>query len=177
MQINYEYTEKLGKIKWIVLDKTNDSALIISQEIVENRSYHGVGFNDATWEKSDIRKYLNSSFYNAFPDRVKSMINDTNVENLDNSEYGIDGGESTVDKIFLLSIEEANSLFSTNSDRKVYNKKYKYPEAWWLRSPGEYQWEAAVVETGGMVCSEGHSVGSNDGVRPAMWIHFDDSKD
>jgi len=67
-----------GKYEWLVLETYNDgSMLIITKDIVEQRAYNG-SWNDnlainenimklnTTWENCDLRKYLNSSFYNFF---------------------------------------------------------------------------------------------------------------
>lgn len=93
-------------IEWIVLDKQGDKALVISTKILDCKPYNE-GFKDATWENSSIRKWLNNDFYqNAFTDGERERIKETTVSAAGNSEYTVDGGVETTDKIFLLSYEE-----------------------------------------------------------------------
>ena len=62
-----------------------------------------------TWEKSSLRAWLNKKFINtAFSDEEKEKINITEIVNQDNPVYGIEGGNNTFDKIFLLSLSEVS---------------------------------------------------------------------
>jgi uncharacterized lipoprotein YehR (DUF1307 family) len=173
---------------WLVLEKKDDLALILSVYVLERRTYHSEsditdqlrGYS-TTWEESGIRRYLNDEFYNSFSDANKARIVETEVINNDNPTFGTPGGNNTTDKIFLLSIEEANYYFSDNDSRVAYfngantdfNDKAWW---WWLRSPGRYAYYAVLVPTsgGGLrgVQGFGEHVGDrvNVGVRPAMWI-------
>lgn len=96
-------TIKFGKYNWRVLEMSEHTALIITVDCVDNMVYNTSRSNSVTWETCSLRKYLNEDFYNEFSDSEKSMIKDTNVTNENNFQYGTDGGNNTVDKIFLLS--------------------------------------------------------------------------
>ena len=75
------------------------------------------------------------------------------------------GGAQTIDKVFLLSLKEAKQLFGGNSSRS--NGAY-----WWLRSPGNEQSVAAVVDGYGRLDSIGYGVSQSLGVRPVMLIEL-----
>jgi len=46
-----------GEYKWVVLEVQSDKALIITDEIAEQRDYHDKN-TDITWKDCEIRKYL-----------------------------------------------------------------------------------------------------------------------
>ncbi|MDR3277874.1 MAG: DUF6273 domain-containing protein, partial [Oscillospiraceae bacterium] len=125
-----------------------------------------------TWETSDIRKWLNGSFYSgAFSGGEKRGIAETTISNPDNAERGTYGGNKTSDKVFLLSLDEAERYFSNKGDRAA---NYGNDGAWWwLRSPGGYDYLAAYVYRGGYVGVGGDYVfGGSGGVRPAIYINL-----
>ncbi|MDR3277844.1 MAG: DUF6273 domain-containing protein, partial [Oscillospiraceae bacterium] len=125
-----------------------------------------------TWETSDIRKWLNGSFYSgAFSGGEKRGIAETTISNPYNAEWGTDGGNKTSDKVFLLSLDEAERYFSNDGDRAA---NYGNDGAWWwLRSPGAYVSGAAGVVGGGIVYDSGNYVfGYYGGVRPALYINL-----
>ncbi len=49
------------RYEWRVLDIQNNTVLIITEDIVEQRAYHNV-YKDTTWDDCEIRKYLNNEF-------------------------------------------------------------------------------------------------------------------
>ncbi len=159
-----------GKYEWRVLDKQNDRALIITDDIIEQRSYHDI-YKAITWADCSLRKYLNSEFYDTFSETDKSRIITVLNKNLDNQWYGTEGGEDTEDKIFLLSIEEAVCEYFGDSSEELYNrgksenywfrKKDKNNNRrvatykggiwkWWLRSPGRVSEKTWLQSSGCM---------------------------
>jgi hypothetical protein len=168
-QIFYKKGETVafGGYDWRVLDVQSDRALLIAKDIVEKRAYNTRN-EVTTWEKCTLRAYLNGEFYNRFSDYEKQLIFDTKVFNNDNPEYGTDGGNNTTDKIFLLSIDEANKYFSKDSERIAYHQGSA--RWWWLRSPGISN-HAAFVYSDGFVNVHGHRVDYvYSGVRPALYL-------
>lgn len=66
-----------------------------------------------TWETSDLRKGLNDDFYNeAFDKDEQQFIYETKVENPNNHWTVIEGGNDTIDKVYLLSFDEICKYFS-----------------------------------------------------------------
>ncbi|MDR1712956.1 MAG: DUF6273 domain-containing protein, partial [Coriobacteriales bacterium] len=74
---------------------------------------------------------------------------------------------ATDDYVFLLSIDEAEQYFSSDSDR-VAKKSDGGADGWWLRSPGNNSNNAANVNNDGNVNTNGNNVNNNNGVRPAL---------
>ena len=113
-------------------------------------------YDTATWASSLLRDWLNNDFYNDnFTDIEKTLI--TN--------------ELYADKVFLLSIDEANEYFSSDAARKCKPRWSDDYEHWWLRSQGEKDNYAAIVTAGGEVLTRGFGADNPlPHVRPVMWI-------
>ena len=94
-------------------------------------------------------------------------------------------GGATQDKVFLLSIAEANKYFRSDSARQCEPTQYAVANGayassdngscwWWLRSPGGSQGSAAGVPSVGAVSCSGYYVAYDSAaVRPALWINLD----
>ena len=159
-------------IEWLVLAKENKRILIISKYALDAKPYNNKREN-VTWETCTVRTWLNGTFLNeAFSEAEQSII------------------QTTEDKIFLLSVNEANEYFASDEARMCVPTAYAIANGartiddyklegastcwWWLRSPGLNQYYAANVGIGGGVISRGTHVRNDDGcVRPAMWIDLD----
>lgn len=176
---NDTFTKK--PLEWRVLATEGDKALIVTANIIEALPYNSVGTN-VTWETCQLRKWLNSVFFDsAFSSSEKMYIRDTPITNSNNPLYNTFGGKITQDKVFLLNIKEANINFSSEEERICRATPYALSKGlwtagngaswWWLRSPGQTQYYAADVDYGGDVDLYGNSaIYSINGVRPAMWI-------
>jgi|GEM_PF-1727299 len=164
---------EFGGITWVILEVKDGKSLIMAEDVLEQRAFHSAG-GDVTWETSEIRAYLNGEFYNTtFSDAEKAKISESTITNASNSKYGIRGGNDTTDKVFLLSLQEAETyLFGFTN---LLTAKTTSGEAvWWhLRSPGEALDVSAGVSANGIIDYHGSSGGVTDatgGVRPAMWV-------
>ena len=156
-------------IEWIVLEKSNNKALLLSKYVLTSHSYNEE-YVDITWENCTMRKWLNSEYINTiFSKKEQGSILTTDVINNDNVQYGTKGGNNTKDKLFLLSIDEVNKYFSTDNQRVAINKGGSSP-FWWLRSPGYFQDNAADVDYEGYLDEDGLTVRNDSGVRPALWV-------
>lgn len=116
-------------IEWIVLDKkTNGDYLLLSRYGLDVKDYHNK-LEPVTWEDSSVRKWLNKDFLNtAFTSREQSSINLSLVPAEDNSKYGINAGNDTYDKVFLLSIGEAERYFVNDDPPSLTAKHYGISE-------------------------------------------------
>ena len=159
-----------GDYQWRVLAKENGKALVITEDVIENRAYIEKNA-EVTWENCTLRSYLNDEFYNGFNDNQKKAIADTKNANPANSEFGTSGGSETTDKVFCLSIDEANKYFSSDDNRIA---KYNGDACrWWLRSPGYDAGYAGYVDVDGNVDGWGFFVDNEyTGVRPALWVNI-----
>jgi len=195
--------EKLAKIGeivefggyiWRVLDVQNGQALLLSEFVLENRSYNDEDMS-ITWEKCTLRHYLNGEFYEKFSAAARERIIQTNVKNDDNQWFGTPGGdgEDTADYIFLLSIEEvvryfgdsgklesgiSNGIYETCIDdefneNRIAKDSLGVAITWWLRSNGDYDRDAAGVYLNGCLYLDGGHVSAENGVRPALWLKLE----
>ncbi len=169
-------------IEWQVLTVEDDRALVVSRYGLDAMKYYQLrGY--VTWETSTLRKWLNGDFYeSAFSSTEKSRIISVTNENPENREFGTKGGNSTQDKVFLISIDEAEQYFSSNDNRKCTATAYAEENGahiykgsktslWWLRSPGKYNDTAAFVNSAGRVRFAGETADEKTAaVRPAFWL-------
>jgi len=187
---------------WRVLDIQNNAALIITENMIEQRPYHDA-YKDITWADCSLRKYLNGEFCDKFTAANQSRIIPATNKNSDNQWYGTNGGPDTRDSIFLLSIEEAVCKYLGDSSSKLYNlgknQRYwferkdknnskrmaKFEDApgyswWWLRSPGRVGVKAAYIHGNGDIGIQGNNILKGNigegfcagGVRPALWLNL-----
>ena len=178
-------------IEWRVLAKENGKVFVISEYGLDWKPYNE-NFDDVTWETCTLRKWLNGEFLNtAFSEEEQARIATTTVSADRNPEYGANPGNATNDKVFLLSIAEAEKYFEDDEDRRcaptayvkeqgVYVNDYHYRASgeatcwWWLRSPGGNQKHAASVSSDGSVDCNGDYVDCDYDdvtIRPALWIN------
>ena len=171
----------ISPIEWLVLDVKENESLLISRYGLDCRQYNRewVGI---TWEDSNLRTWLNNGFIKtAFSENEIKKIKDSELENKGQSEYKTRGGNDTRDRIFCLSIYEAKQYFNSDNDRLCLPTPYARNQGvyvndngycyWWLRSPGNYQRSAVIVNSNGALDLHGDIV--HDGkyiVRPALRI-------
>ena len=166
-------------IVWRVLEVRDGQALLLSDMNLDAKAY-STSETNYTWAASTLRSWLNKDFLNdAFSKTEVSAILQTTLENPDNPTYGTSGGDVTVDRIFLLGIEDANTYFTTVESRVSLNTAYAIGQGaddidgagwWWLRTPGLYR-SAACVSRDGSVFEGGRTTNDDrSAVRPAMWV-------
>jgi hypothetical protein len=194
---SYEQDNNLANgtepICWRVLEVTQDSILLLSEYGLESKNIND-SFTSMTWETCTLRKWLNSTFINkAFSVYEQSAIVASKITTPDNKEWGTKGGNDTIDKVFLLSVEEA-----TNPDYGFYNKFYQASQSrivknteyatvndgytnktngntcWWLRTPGSDGPFAAYFFTNGSGTYSYFVGRRNDAVRPALRLKLSD---
>ena len=67
-----------GNHLWRVLDLQDSCALIITKNVICGREYHRM-FAPVTWETSEIRRYLNSTFLDTFSESDRERIIKTTI--------------------------------------------------------------------------------------------------
>ena len=179
--------EERVPIGWRVLKREENRALLISECAIDSHQF--ARSPDDTWDKSEIRRWLNGNSFGgapfiseAFTAEERERILLTKVPADRNPKYGGYPGEETEDKIFLLSIVEAQTLFKGNADRickaaalaaakGVGVKKETGTCMWWLRTNG-YTGGTAFVDYDGSIQELGFDKTFLYGtaVRPALWI-------
>lgn len=154
-------------IRWIVVKKEKNRALLLSADGICARPYNEKHI-DVTWETCTLRKWLNGDFYDdAFTEEEKKRICLTEVRNEDNPRYKTPGGNDTEDRVFLLSLREAEEWLTGIERRNG--------DWWWLRSPGAIPLGAVYVYNDGDISDFGGSYVDYSGgaVCPALWIDLE----
>ncbi len=169
-------------ITWVVLAAEKDELLLVAEKVLETKTYNSE-LADITWENSTMRAWLNKDFLDAaFTSKEKKKIVQSTIVNPDNPKYNTPGGNETKDKIFLLSLEEAEKYFTTNELRRAKgtlfasNNGLKLDESilyagnsvWWLRTPGLKANHACYVNNDGVIYQTLFVNLPNFGIRPAM---------
>ncbi|MDR2599417.1 MAG: leucine-rich repeat domain-containing protein [Oscillospiraceae bacterium] len=187
IRIQYNSTGQIyfGGYIWQALEDNGKYVLFLSKYVVENREYHLPG-GTIDWENSTLRKYLNNDFYNTFSLEERALIIENNLINNNNPFFGTGGGNNTLDKIFVLCMDEYYRYiaFDTSMHLKLSRSDITgyEPWGWWLRTPGSSNQFASLVITfdnnirGAInhngARSDGGSVSVSYGVRPAMWLNL-----
>lgn len=177
-------------IEWLILDEKDDKILVISKDTIVCISYNNESKN-ITWEKSILRLYLNNIFYNYYlNDEERRMVLPTTLINNTKNEFGHSNGANTVDKIFVLSIDEYKKYFKSNEERIAAGTPYteslglyvsstlpiadlpiKNGTYYWARNVGYHKSDAACINWDGKINTYGYDCKSDGmGVRPCMWL-------
>lgn len=167
-------------IEWRVLKIDGDDATLITVYSLDAMSYDDAS-EDVTWETCRLRRWLNDNFLNAaFTDAERAMLETVTVRAAGNPQYACDAGNDTQDVVFLLSIDEVETLFPSDEAQIAYATETAKANGawlgsdngaswWWLRSPGSGNDRAAGVKSVGSVRYDGDSVTAADSaVRPAV---------
>jgi serine/threonine protein kinase len=162
-------------LKWRVLARENDCALLITEKCIDCKPYHQ-DIETITWEECTLRQWLNSYFLTtAFKPTEQDGILTVNLPN--------NAGNDTKDRIFLLSVDEATKYFRSDEDRSCEVTQYAKSRGawasswnegyWWLRSRGSFSHFAAIVSNDGNFQGFGRYVGkAGASVRPALWLNI-----
>lgn len=171
-------------VEWLVLEVKDGKALVISKYALDSKPYNTY-YTSVTWEDCTLRWWLNNDFINAaFFVEEKAMIPTVTVSADKNHYHSTNPGNATQDQVFLLSITEVDKYFSSDSARECKPTDYAVANGayvdsdngiclWWLRSPGDDQTSAALVNNVGDVDDNGYFVDIDyNAVRPALWINI-----
>ena len=153
-------------IHWHVIDKQGQLRMIFADDVIAHEPYNKM-YIDTYWGTCSLRRWLNKDFIQesfSFQERIR--ITNTRVENRRNPRWESAGGPGTVDKIFVLDIEEVEKYCPTDESRKI-------GKWWWLRNPGSGLLSVACVYEDGTLYDYGINNNYTDGgVRPAMWVRI-----
>ncbi|MBC8544594.1 DUF6273 domain-containing protein [Bianquea renquensis] len=191
-------TVTIDGIKWYVLVKDGNKALLLPKDILEvNRPINSSSIdpNSPKWKGSAMETYLNDEWLSSKPVLSQKAMS-TTIYTRSTWDADEDTFDTTTDKVFLLS--EAD-VFGTMDDKTAVAKDYTYngtmlpapggswkatyndTRAWWfLRSP---KWSSsnpivgmAIVNHNGnssmygsYYCSDYDGI-RGGGVRPALWV-------
>ena len=177
-------SDKKEPIEWIIVDKNEEikTELLISKYALERKKYNEV-YASTTWQKSDIRKWLNSEFYSdAFENVGSKFILSSPVDNHKNPDYKTAEANVTYDRVFLPSYDEIKKYIKDDrlrckptkhfKDVGGYVDKYGYVD-WWSRTAGDADNHVLYVSSDGDVEMKGDYVTTDDfAVRPMIRVTY-----
>lgn len=199
-------------VKWKIVEKQDGKATLVCDMVIDGReyqdSYEEVEYEYNTWytynhdapyntwannyEYSEIRAWLNDTFYEtAFSTSQQTIVVETTVKNDIETTKGNDENliiedficNDTVDKVWLLSYQEAYTYFNDGNSRAKKSTDYAQCQGaytqtasyslekadWWIRSP--YYWSPFASYVGWYgSCDGGKQVNETCGVVPAVVI-------
>ncbi|MDO4620868.1 MAG: DUF6273 domain-containing protein [Lachnospiraceae bacterium] len=168
---SYHTGKEKKAIEWIVLDVKDDQVLMISKNVLDQKSYN-TEREEPAWETCTLRKWLNNDFINAaFTTAEQASIVTSTVKAKENLRWHTNAGKDTKDKVWLLSDSEVNTYFCDDTARKCQTTDSKN-SWWWLRSHGSNDRCAASVRSDGSLHRKGNHVYNTNGVRPALVINL-----
>ncbi len=181
---SYEQDGCEKSIEWTVLYREPKKLLMISKQAIDCKPFHNEN-TFVSWEGSDMRAWLNGEFYDkAFSPDESWRIPFSSVQPDRKNNLYANHGNSTLDKVFLLSIDEVREYFDSDKSRiclptayAVKNGAYEVYEGgpcwWWLRTPGYSPMTncAAYINDKGVIKNLGGEIDTKDnGVRPVIWV-------
>ena len=166
---------KNGKepLEWIVLDKYEDSYLLITSEVVDEVCYNDE-WDVTTWENCSLRAWLNTTF----KEEAFTMAQILHIASTDHTDVD---GNYTSDQVFILNPWELENYFRSDPDRASgatdYAEArgvYEYSNGncgYWAGEAGADPHYAKYVNCEGVILDYGMLVFNNSfGVRPAIWV-------
>ena len=160
---------KWERIRWRVLQNADGTLRLMADAALDGRMFHERE-ESAAWEDASLRAWLNDTFYStAFNERERSAIRQSAAQ----------------DKVSLLSVEDASLRAYGFTEQKGNTRSRRMAASdyakemgvwmggeccfWWLRTPGESDRHAAVVDQFGLIDLDGDSVTiTNNGVVPVL---------
>lgn len=179
-EMNNDVEDGPEVIRWIVADNysIDGYVILVSYYGLDVQQYHNED-TDITWENCSLRKWLNEDFYNtAFSNKEKNIISSVNLENPANKRYGTDGGNSTLDTVWMFGEYDAENYYElmSRNNGKVYTTAYaqslgaKEVDVCWLRTPGSQGNNAAVTHSASNFGEVHSQVIESQVVRPAILV-------
>ena len=184
------------RIKWRVLQNNGATLFVVADKGLDCKEYNEEHIS-ITWENCTLRNWLNSFFYStAFNKKEQGAIVEQYVVNESHPYEGTPGGNDTMDKVYLLSVSELSnssygfckSYVTQSASRRLKLSAYAYARGagisssgasagncfWWLRSPGENAYQAALGDPYGYAVGVGINVNEAHlgAVVPALHINL-----
>ena len=170
-------------LEWVVIDARGDNVMLLCRNCVYPKQYHGL--ENCSWGTTNLRIWLNDQFRNAaFGKAEQSAIVRVELENDSNPRTMADGGNPTLDEIFIPSLTELNrcldgdfQAFTTAKAKEMGAKTTKDDNGnllckWWVRTPGQDERYAVIINEDGSVDYNGLRADTgNVCVRPAIWVN------
>ncbi|MCR4992339.1 MAG: DUF6273 domain-containing protein, partial [Lachnospiraceae bacterium] len=116
-------------IEWEILGEDENGKLLISRYVLDGFAYDELPDDGSeyvcTWGDCTLRAMLNGEFYETvFSAEEKQLIKETKLLNPGNTDFGSLGGEDTLDRIFILSMEELCKYYTFEYESSYSSDKY-----------------------------------------------------
>ncbi len=133
-------------IQWRVLAREGNTALLISEQVLDYMPYDTNG--SARWDTSSLRAELNGAFYDsAFSDEEKAVMIASSAEPYDNPVTGVkDASAATEDMVFIFSLKQTNDYFQDALAQVTWGTAYAVAHA---REQAAAQGETLAEDFGG----------------------------
>ncbi len=198
------YWFKYEPLEWYVIssDASSDSAVLLCRQIVDSQDFYnsydkrtetGAAVYPNNYAYSDIRTWLNDTFYNtAFSADEKTAINETSLDNSAyNSLHSRYDSNATKDNVWLLSYSETetdtsivSSVIDGNGILQAKGTDYALSQglevhkinkysSWRLRTAGHRSIFSCVVDSHGIASYDGYGVyDTTYGIRPCVTVRY-----
>lgn len=176
---------KVLPLEWDVISRQENHVLLTTRRVI-NQMRYAPELEQTPWKDSQIRSYLNGEFLeNCFTAEERALILEQELENIGCETYHTPGSETTVDRVFLPSIEEIRQYSTYDPDRIAKPTAYAKGKGvfcdrttggayWWLRSNGGNMINASIVNFKGYLFEYGFYVNSDRyGIRPCIWVEIE----
>ena len=176
---NYEQDndKKNGQepIEWVVLEKTEDSAWVITKDMIDCIQFDK-DQESTTWKDSSIRAWLNGEFISlSLPEEMTGLIMETR-----NANHEFDNTSMTDDKVFLLTAEEYEQYGAIGGEHSAteFSKNHNpagsdfNPDNNWTRSVKGGEGVYVYTDDNGESDSANAANSSGNGIRPSMKIRL-----
>ena len=190
-------TEGPEPIEWIIMENKDGRIMLLSRLTLDAKAFdeNASREKDHFWEDATLRAWLNEVFLNsAFSGEEQELLFQGAVDNSscllsgDDSDAvsdwsaGKKNGNSTTDRVFLLSYSEVLRYFRTDAEQYCQPSESAAKDTgllvdqgtgscvWWTRTPGYSMGDAAMISyEGGLLMADTNFIA---GVRPAVWIEL-----
>lgn len=178
-------------IEWIIIDTDGQTVMLISRYALDSNSYNRFYDSSVTWETCTMREWLNSEFLDeAFSATEQAYLETVTVKADKNPDSSTNPGNDTLDRVFLLSILEAERFFVDEDSRSCTATAYASGKGvftsseelgwtadvdtciWWLRSPGRFGDRAARINGSGSIGYDGSMIEMKTAVRPVIVLRL-----
>ncbi|MBQ6594826.1 MAG: toll/interleukin-1 receptor domain-containing protein [Clostridia bacterium] len=174
-------------LTWRVLERDEESMLLVSEKVLEAMAFNS-SEAETCWEDCSLRQWLNTDFPRlAFTRAEYACLAESEVKaepGPGKYEATPQGGD-TLDRVFLLSVNEAKRYFKDDESRRTPLTKrvmampdppmHKYNKTafWWLRTMGTDPRNVSFVSQSGTVMYYGDmSYAIELGVLPAVRVNI-----
>lgn len=195
----YNFSKRVEELEWYVWEIENDEYLLFSADVL-GYDISGDCSSDCSWENSEVRNWMNTTFYEAafYPAEQKYILSKTLsndhavAEEIEGAplqwEWSIkDAERDTVDKVFSLSVSEILRTQTVGWSSSQYGSRFFAPSTkvregvqypYWLRTvEGNKGYLVSVDRDGFMNISYrlGESISAY--VRPAIWVSINPAEE